>query len=272
MTISRTKFSTVYQACVREMAVRMPADWSALAKHNAGWRKERFDAESYLVTSEIRYWNALRFMATAGVRNVLDVGGFLGAFPLALKRLGYKVAIAEKYGYYGNAMDRIADHLQANGVRVIDADLTEHAGMREDLKNQFDGLTCMAGAEHLSHSPKALMGNLHDCLLPGGALVFEVPNLAYWPKRFAFFVRGETVHAPIDEVYHSAVPFTGHHREYTLHDARYVVRHSGFEISEELAFNYTVQRNRPLQLLKYLPAFLFNEWAEVFMLGCHKLK
>jgi hypothetical protein len=106
----------------------------------------------------------------------------------------------------------------------------------------------------------------------GGALVFEVPNLAYWPKRFAFFVRGETVHAPIDEVYHSAVPFTGHHREYTLHDARYVVRHSGFEISEELAFNYTVQRNRPLQLLKYLPAFLFNEWAEVFMLGCHKLK
>jgi 2-polyprenyl-3-methyl-5-hydroxy-6-metoxy-1,4-benzoquinol methylase len=270
MNVSRSEFSSVYQACVLEMAERMPVDWSALAKHNAGWRKARFDAESYLVTSEIRYWHALRFMMAEGVQSVLDVGGFLGPFPLALKRLGYEVAIAERYGYYGNAMERIASHLDANGVRVIDADLTEPSGLPEDVKGRFDALTCMAVAEHLAHSPKALMDNLRDGLRPGGSLVFEVPNVAYWPKRYAFFFRGETVHSPIAEVYHSAIPFTGHHREYTLHDARYVLTEAGFEIVEEQAFNYTIGPDRPFQFLKYLPAFLFREWAEVIMLGCRK--
>lgn len=270
MKVSRTEFSSVYQACVREMAERMPTDWSALAKHNAGWGNVRFDHQSYLITSEIRYWYALRFLLAEYARNVLDVGGFLGPFPLALKRLGYEVAIAERYGYCGNTMDRIASHLDANGVRVIDADLTEPAGMPQDLQGRFDALTCMAVAEHLTHSPKTLMDNLRDGLRPGGLLVIEVPNVAYWPKRYAFFFRGETVHSPIAEVYHSAIPFTGHHREYTLHDARYVLPEAGFEIIEEQAFNYTVSPNRPLQFLKYLPAFLFREWAEVIMLGCHK--
>lgn len=270
MNISRAEFSSVYQACVREMAERLPVDWSALARHNAGWRRARFDAESYLVTSEIRYWNALGFLMKNGARSVLDVGGFLGPFPLALRRIGFDVAIAERYAYYGNAMERIASHLDANGVRVIDADLTEPSGLDAGLRGRFDALTCMAVAEHLAHSPKALMDNLRDGLRPGGALVFEVPNVAYWPKRYAFFFRGETVHSPIAEVYHSAIPFTGHHREYTLDDARYVVTESGFRITEELTFNYTVGPARPFQFLKYLPAFLLREWAEVIMLGCQK--
>ncbi|MDZ4730670.1 MAG: class I SAM-dependent methyltransferase [Xanthomonadales bacterium] len=270
MNVTRPEFSSVYQACVREMTERMPSDWSALAKHNAGWRKARFDAESYLVTSEKRYWHALRFMMSNEVHSVLDVGGFLGPFPLALKRLGYDVAIAERYSYYGNAMERIASHLDANGVCVIDADLAEPAGLSTDLNGRFDALTCMAVAEHLAHSPKALLDNLRDALRPGGTLVFEVPNVAYWPKRYAFFFRGETVHSPIEEVYHSAIPFTGHHREYTLRDARYVLNEAGFEIAEEQTFNYTVGPQRPLQFLKYLPAFLFREWAEVIMLGCRK--
>lgn len=270
MVIARTEFSLVYQACVREVAERMPADWSSLAKHNAGWRKGRFDAESYLVTSETRYWHALRLMAQENTPSVLDVGGFLGAFPLTLKRLGYKVAIAEKYGYYDNAMQRIAGHLQANGVEVIDADFSEPDGASPLLANRFDIVTCMAVAEHLAHSPRALMENIRMALRPGAEFVFEVPNIAYWPKRYAFFFRGDTVHSPIDEVYHSAVPFTGHHREYTLHDARYVATQSGFEILDEVTFNYTVQHHQVLRLLKFLPAFLFKEWAEVIMLGCRK--
>ena len=272
MKVSRAEFSSVYQTCVRDMVERMPTDWSALAKHNAGWRQARFDARDYLVTSEIRYWHALRFMMAEEVRSVLDVGGFLGPFPLALKRLGYDVAIAERYSYYDNAMEQIASHLTTNGVRVIDVDITEPKSIPQELQGQFDALTCMAVAEHLAHSPKALMDNLRDGLRPGGTLLFEVPNVAYWPKRYAFFFRGETVHAPMAEVYHSAIPFTGHHREYTLQDARYVLTQAGFEISEERTFNYTVGPNQPFQYLKYLPAFLFKEWAEVIMLGCRKPK
>jgi 2-polyprenyl-3-methyl-5-hydroxy-6-metoxy-1,4-benzoquinol methylase len=270
MRISRSEFSPLYLQCVREVSARLPADWSALARHNAGWRRARFDAGAYLVTSEVRYWHAARFLAGAGARHVLDVGGFLGAFPLALKRLGFDVAIAEKYGYYGDAMRDIVTLLSENGVEVIDTDFSEPAAKEAVPGAGFDGVTCMAVAEHLAHSPRALMENIERAIGPGGALVFEVPNIAYWPKRFVFFFRGETVHAPIDELYHSAVPFTGHHREYTRHDARYVVSQAGFRIVEERSFNYTVNARQPLQFLKYLPAFLFEEWAEVIMLGCRK--
>jgi hypothetical protein len=61
MEVSRTDFSSVYQACVREMAERMPTDWSAPTKHSADWGNVRFDHQSNLVTSEIHYWYALRF-------------------------------------------------------------------------------------------------------------------------------------------------------------------------------------------------------------------
>ncbi len=270
MAPSRQAFSDIYQTAVREVSARMPEDWTALARHNAGWRRDRFDAYGYLASSEIRYWHALGLIIRAGSRSVLDVGGFLGAFPLALSRLGYDVAVGEKYGYYDSAMDGIARHLAANGVKVIDADYSEPRDANGDGGARYDAVTCMAVAEHLAHSPKALMDNIRHALQPGGLLVFEVPNLAFWPKRYAFFVRGQTVHAPMEEVYRSEIPFTGHHREYTLSDARYVVTTGGFEIVDERTFNYSVDTRHPLRLLKYLPALLLKEWAEVIMIGCRK--
>ncbi len=46
--IDRARFDVLYQQCVTEVMERMPDDWSAFAKHNIGWRKDRFDAEGYL--------------------------------------------------------------------------------------------------------------------------------------------------------------------------------------------------------------------------------
>jgi len=270
MTVTVGEFAELYRQCVREVSARLPADWSALAKHNAGWSRDRFDAVAYLETSRLRYWRAFQFLSRSGLKHILDVGGFLGAFPLALSRLGFEVSIAEKFSYYAHSMDGIANLLSGNGVEIIDVDFSEEGVHKPRTARIFDGVTCMAVAEHLAHSPRALMENIRSALRPGGRLVFEVPNIAYWPRRYAFFFRGETVHPPMAEVYHSAVPFTGHHREYTLSDARYVVRESGFEILEERMLNYTVDPRHPWQLLKYLPAFLLSEWAEVIMLGCRK--
>jgi SAM-dependent methyltransferase len=269
--IERQRFEGLYQQCVAEVVERMPEDWSSFASHNIGWRKNAFDAEGYLRMSVERYWRAYRILAVAGARSAIDVGGFLAAFPLALARLGFDVAVAERYGYYGTAIDRIAEHLRNNRVRVIDADLTSSAAIdRVAIPGRFDAATCMAVAEHLADSPRCLMENIRSALKPGGALVFEVPNLAFWPKRYAFFVRGESMLAPISDVYHSEVPFTGHHREYSLADARYVVGEAGFEIVGEETFNYGFDARGLWIRLKYAPAFLFKEWAEVIMLHCRK--
>jgi SAM-dependent methyltransferase len=268
--IERKRFEEVYGECVAEVMQRMPEDWSSFAKHNIGWSKDRFDAEGYLRMSAERYWRAYRMLAESGARSVIEIGGFLAAFPLALARLGLEIAVAERYDYYGTAIDRIAAHLRGNGVRVIDADLTSPLADRSPVLGHFDAATCMAVAEHLAHSPRHLMENIRAALRPGGALVFEVPNLAFWPKRYAFLVRGESVLAPISDVYHSDVPFTGHHREYTLSDARYVVREAGLEVVREETFNYGFDTRSLWFRLKYAPAFLLREWAEVILLHCRK--
>ena len=270
MTRADERFSSVYRAAVREIIAALPPDQSAIAKHNIGWRTGNFDPGRYLLDSEARYQRALAVIRSAGARRVLDVGGFLAAFPLALSRLGLTVSIAEKFGYYEQALDGVADRLKAGGIEVIDRDFTEPAVDLGALSARFDAVTCMAVAEHLAHTPRHLLENIGAVLKPGGSLVFEVPNLAYWPRRYAFFFRGATVHSPIAEVYHSAVPYTGHHREYTLEDARYVVGEAGFEIVSEQTFNYSIAAGSLWNRVKYAPAFLLKEWAEVILLHCRK--
>lgn len=263
-------FSRIYRECVEEIIRRLPEDWAAFSKHNVGWRKEVFNFRQYLSFSETRYVRALHVLLSDSSRRILDVGGFLAAFPLALRRLGLEVSIAEKYGYYDNALDVIVEHLLSQGVQVLDLDFTEPQSKLDGLAQTFDAVTCMAVAEHLAHSPRALMENLHTVLKPGGTLVFEVPNLAFWPRRVAFFFHGRTVLAPIEHVYHSAVPFTGHHREYTLADAHYVVREGGFEVVADYMFNYSVDGQGLLHRLKHAPAILFREYAEIILLHCRK--
>lgn len=267
-SVSEESFLKTYRQAVGEIVELIPTDLSAIAKHNLGWASGGFD--QYLRDSEARYGRALRAIRGAGGNRILDVGGFLAAFPLALQRCGYQVAIAEKFGYYGGALDGIADCLRRNGIEVIDIDFTEAGADLAAVHERFDCATCMAVAEHLAHTPRPLLENIRSALRPGGGLVFEVPNIAFWPRRFSFFFRGNTVLSPIEHVYHSAIPFTGHHREYTLADARYVVGEAGFSIVAEQTFNYSIDTTKPMQVLKYLPALTFKEWAELILLDCRK--
>jgi 2-polyprenyl-3-methyl-5-hydroxy-6-metoxy-1,4-benzoquinol methylase len=243
---------------------------SVFANHNLGWRSGNFDVRKYLLDSEIRYSKAYEVFSKGNADRILDVGGFLGAFPLTLHKLGHQVTIAEKFSYYGNALDRVKNLLSANGVGVIDVDFTGSNSEIEGFASTFDGVSCMAVAEHLAHSPKILMDNISRVLVKHGALVFEIPNLAFWPRRYSFFFRGESVMAPIEDVYHSSIPFTGHHREYTLEDARYVVAESGFTIVKEETYNYSIDMRNLWHLVKFAPAMLFKEWAEVIFIHAKK--
>lgn len=263
-------FSKIYKDTVAEIVDLLPQDLTVFAVHNLGWRSGSFDVKKYLLDSEFRYSNAYEVLCKERAKSLLDVGGFLGAFPLTLQRLGWQVTIAEKFGYYGDALDGVKNFLLANDVGVIDVDFTGFSEDIEKLAASFDSVTCMAVAEHLAHSPKILMNNINRVLRKNGVLIFEVPNLAFWPRRYAFFFRGESVMAPIEDLYHSSIPFTGHHREYTLADARYVMAESNFTIVSERTYNYSIDRTSLWQLVKFAPAILFKEWAEVVFLWCRK--
>ena len=121
-------------------------------------------------------------------------------------------------------------------------------------------------------NPIAVPENIKQCLQFSGAFIFGVISLALGSREFSFFFKGNSVLSPIAEVYHSANPFTGHHREYTLDDARYVVNEAGFRIVSEQTFNYSIDTGNLLERIKYAPALLLKEWAEIILLDCRKAK
>ncbi|MGH3072960.1 MAG: class I SAM-dependent methyltransferase [Gaiellaceae bacterium] len=254
------EFRRVYRGAVADVAPTVgPAELERIARHDRPLA--RWDPLEYMTRSEARCVRALRLLegrARAG-DPLLEVGGFLGVFPLALARLGVAVTIAERYDLYDGALDAVRELLQEAGARVWDVDFTATDVPAEP----FPVVVNMAMVEHVAGSPRTLMENLRRCC--SGSLVLEVPNLAYGYKRWQL-LRGRTIHPPLRDVYESATPFTGHHREYTPDDLRELLELAGFRIEETTAFNYSLlggvsTRIRPHDLLtRLLPS-----WREVLM-------
>lgn len=237
------RFVSAYRDAVAELLPLLGEDrLAAVGRHNPGWGAGRFDVDTYLRVSEKRYATALMtFWACGGGDldglRVLDVGGFMGAFPLALRRCGAQIALTERYGYYYGAFDPVRDLLADSGVVVHDRDFTE-AGAAAGI-GPYDLVTNMALVEHLANSPKPLMDNTREVLAPtAGRLVLEVPNLAYGPKRLAL-LRGQTTHPALADVYVAETPFTGHHREYTMDDVRTLLELAEFDLQRLVTFDYT---------------------------------
>ena len=254
------EFRRAYRAAVADVAPTIgPAELQRLARHDrplAQW-----DPGEYLRRSEERYVRALHLLeprAPAGGA-VLEVGGFLATFPLALARLGVPVTVAERYDLYDGALDPVRDLLERAGARIWDVDFTA-GGLASE---PFPVVVNMAMVEHVAGSPRALMENLRSCC--AGCLVLEVPNIGYGYKRWQL-LRGHTIHPPLRDVYESADPFTGHHREYTLADLHELLELARFRVEETVAFNYSLTgdvytRVRPHDLLSRL----LPSWREVLM-------
>jgi 2-polyprenyl-3-methyl-5-hydroxy-6-metoxy-1,4-benzoquinol methylase len=239
--IDAARFSVEYPRAVDDvMRFVTPERQEVIARHNLGLGPSRTDLRHYLRASVKRYLRAVELF-NAHVPDhrdgldVLDVGGFLGAFPLTLRRLGATVTLAEVYGYYGEALDGLRAYLVSEGVEVWDVDFTEEILPGE---RRFTLVTNMAMLEHLASSPRVLMGNLRAVTGKRGALVIETPNICYWPTRWGL-LRGRSVHPPLDVVYGSEVPFLGHHREYTIRELTELLDWSGFHLEEVTTLNYT---------------------------------
>lgn len=249
--IDTERFRDVYRGAVADVLPFLgPEKLVGLALHNPGWGPDRHDVRQYLTASVTRYVHVLELFGRSGGRleglEALDVGGFMGALPLALVRMGVRVTLTERYDYYDGAFDDLRDHLIAAGVEIWDLDLTERVEL--PAGRRFGLVTNLALLEHLAHTPRVVMENMAAVLEPDGRLLLEVPNLAYWPKRLDLLA-GRTVHPPLRDVYVAREPFTGHHREYTRHDLEELFELSDFRLERIVSFNYTVSEIPPRGLL-----------------------
>lgn len=232
-------FGAAYQEAVTDVLPFLGAEATeTIAKHNqalVGW-----SPESYLRLSELRYARALRAYASSSGTSpsesrVLDTGAYTGAFALSLARLGLDVTVTEAFSLYGGAFDGIRRLLEREGVTVVDLDVTAPDAQ---VGSRFDLVANMAMVEHLAHTPRPLMENLKRHLRPTGRLVLDTPNVAAWPKRVEALL-GRSTLPPLETVYRSAEPFTGHHREYTPDDVRRLLELAGLRLHGIETFNYT---------------------------------
>jgi 2-polyprenyl-3-methyl-5-hydroxy-6-metoxy-1,4-benzoquinol methylase len=253
-------FRRTYRAAVADVAPTIgQPELERIARHDrplAHW-----DPAEYMRLSEERYVRALRLLGPRVEPGapVLEVGGFLAVFPLALARLGVPVTVAERYDLYDGALDAVRDLLERAGARIWDVDFTA-SGLAAEA---FPVVVNMAMIEHVAGSPRTLMENLHACC--AGTLLVEVPNLAYGYKRWQL-LRGRTIHPPLRDVYESAEPFTGHHREYTLSDLTELLELSGFRLLETDAFNYSLAGDVYTRILPQdVLSRLLPSWREVLM-------
>ena len=262
------EFAALYREETRLVWARWtPAMQERIALHCRGWAPGRFDFSRYLEASLRRYYVAYRAFAKEPARTVCDVGGFWGVFPATLARIGYEVSLTESLRYYGDSFAPIFDHLAGRGVRVVDYDPFGDAAapLAADL------VTVMAVLEHYPSSLRRFMANVTAMLSPGGRLYVEVPNIAYWPKRVGL-LHGRSPLADLEDVWDSAEPYLGHHREFTREDLRRLARLAGLAVLKEDAFNYSATGSAAARLLRRpvetLAMALFPATREVLCALC----
>ena len=261
-------FDSMYQKAVQSILVHFSADMQAqISVHNYGWRVGATDFGDYLRVSSIRYYHAYRLLAQREPsQSVCDIGGFWGVFPITLARLGFTVTMTETLRYYGSSFDGLFQRIADEGVTVIDYDpFEEHT----QPPGRFDFVTVMAVIEHYPHSLRPFMGNVVSMLKPDARLYLEVPNIVSWPKRVDMLF-GRTPLTPITDIYRSAIPFIGHHHEFTMAELRDVVRMNELTVIAEMGYRFPPASLRTWlrRPLESLICFSFKHCREVLALLC----
>jgi 2-polyprenyl-3-methyl-5-hydroxy-6-metoxy-1,4-benzoquinol methylase len=235
--VSRQKFRQAYLKSVEDVLhFWTPEMQTEISRHNIGWANGRIDFGDYLRFSELRYWTAFNMVSrNRMIDSWCDVGGFFGAYPLTLQRLGVAVAMTEALKYYSDSFSPLFAYLRQEGVEIIDHDPFENISLGN---RRFDVVSAMAVLEHYPHSPKRFLEFMRSIIEPTGHLYIEVPNIAFWPRRWALF-KGRSPLPPAGDVYQSEAPFTGHHHEYTMQELHQLAVLADLRIVEEESFNYS---------------------------------
>jgi len=223
-------FSEIKKYITREALI-------GLSKHNYDWHPDRYNMAEYLKKSAAKSERTYCFIKKKypDKIKILDVGGFFGVFPVTLKKMGYEVAITEKYAYYEGHFKPIMDYIKANNIDIYDTDpvLSEVT-----LPQKYDLITCIAVIEHLANSPKVLFSNFNKNLSEKGGLIIEVPNINYGYKIIEL-LRGNNILPNIKAIYNSKTPFIGHHHEYTAKEMSWLLAKTGFDLKQLNTYNYS---------------------------------
>lgn len=130
--------------------------------------------------------------------HVLDIGCGEGAFTQRLSDRGCTVDVC----------DLDIEQIRVQGVNKIRIDLNE-PDFEKKIQGRYDAVTALEIIEHIEN-PWKLLRDASAVLKPGGILVLSTPNIASFPSRLRFFLRGTFVAFERGDLKHghiSAMPY-----------------------------------------------------------------
>lgn len=233
----------------------------------------------------VRFQKALEFLThrvdVAG-KSVLDLGSGIGIMTLALQRLGARakgvdhfIFPTEKANFYTiQHFQELQNLWKKNQMEIIKGDISQTPFSFSE--GNVDIIVCDATIEHLIHSPKALFGEAHRLLKPGGYFFVTTPNLSNLLRRIRFLF-GKSPYWDLKDFFDQEDNFRGHRREYALSEVSAMFQWSGFNTVQQRTINVFFHPKRLLdfkkisaQLMILLAYFIPNSRDMIFLLGQKK--
>lgn len=175
-------------------------------------------------------------------RNILEIGSFLGAVSISLKRLGFNVYALDIPEFYKSSTLRSL--YKRNGIPFNGLNLRNSKIPYES--NSLDAVILCEVIEHLNFNPLPVLQEINRVLKNDGYIYIGMPNQSCLRNRKTLLL-GRSIHNPIEDFFRQLDRNDNmivglHWREYTLNETIQIIQKMGFDTVTQYYFYPKVQR------------------------------
>lgn len=176
------------------------------------------------------------FKGDKSCRNILEIGSFLGAASISLKRLGFNVRALDIPEFYKSSTLRSL--YERNGIPFNGLNLRNSKLPYES--NSLDAVIICEVIEHLNFNPLPVLQEINRVLKNDGYIYIGMPNQSYLRNRIKLLL-GMSIHNPIEDYFkqlgrNDNMIVGLHWREYTLNETIQLIQKMGFDIVDKYYF------------------------------------